>query len=104
MGLLGVYGIFLFPRGVAVLAAVRVRLASGPYMIVLGLALFTRVYAIDLLFNGFPLPVQAVVAGALLSFAAAISRPAAGRTNTAMKLARDLSQLRALVRVKHVAD
>ena len=72
LGLLGVYGIFLLPGVVAVLAAVRTDLASGPFLIVAGLALFTWVFALDLLFNGFSSPLQAVVAGALVSFAVAI--------------------------------
>ncbi len=76
VGVFGLYACFLLPGVVAVMAAIRARLALGPFLIVAGLALFTWVYALDLLFNGFPSPLQAVVAGALVSMTvAAIGRP-----------------------------
>lgn len=77
-GMFGIYAMFLLPGIVAVMAAARARLPGGPFLIVAGLALFAWVYALDLLFNGFPSPVQSVVAGALASFAVAMQsrRPA----------------------------
>lgn len=74
IGLLSTYGWFLLPGAIALHQAIRLRANTPLFMLVLGLALFTWLYAVDLLFNGFATPIQALVAGALTSFAATASR------------------------------
>jgi hypothetical protein len=71
-GVIGLYGIFLLPGVLALVSVVRAKAAPGAIMLVLGLALFCWLYALDLLFNAFPSPVQAMVGGALTSVAVAM--------------------------------
>lgn len=68
VGLLSTWGWFLLPAALAVWQAARLSVPREVFLLVLGLALFSWIYAIDLLFNGFASPVQALVAGALVTF------------------------------------
>jgi hypothetical protein len=78
IGLLATWAWFLVPAALAVWQAQRVGVPRGTSMLILGLALFSWIFAIDLLFNGFPSPVQGLVAGALATFVAQASRMPTG--------------------------
>jgi hypothetical protein len=74
IGLMATWGWFLVPAALAVWHAQRIGLPRGTSLLILGLALFSWIFAIDLLFNGFPSPVQGLVAGTLATFVAQASR------------------------------
>ncbi len=71
LGVASVYGMFLLPGVLAVIAAIRLRCNRRVLALVSGLALFCWLYAFDLLLNAFATPVLALAGGALASFAVA---------------------------------
>lgn len=73
-GVIGLYASFLLPGVLALLAVVQARASRGEVILVLGLAIFTWIYALDMLFNAFLSPLQMVVAGALVSVVVAVRR------------------------------
>jgi len=79
LGLLGTYGWMILPASLAVLAVARARTSPQLLFLVLGLAAWSYLLALDQLFNGFVNPAQALVAAALTSFVAAASHPQASR-------------------------
>lgn len=89
-GLLGVaslYGMFLLPGVLAVIAAIRLRCNRRLLALVSGLALFCWLYASDLLLNAFATPVLSITAGALLNFAKAARSAGSSRIRSATRLA-----------------
>lgn len=74
VGLIGTYGWMLLPATLAVVQLIRLRAGPAIGFIVAALSLWSTLYAFDQLLNGFTHVVQALVAGALASFAIAASR------------------------------
>jgi hypothetical protein len=71
LGLLTMWGWMVIPATLASLWAIRLRIAMPIAAPVFGLAGFSYLYAIDQLLNAFWSPVQALVAGGLVSFVSA---------------------------------
>lgn len=89
VGLLATWGWFVLPAALAVWHAARIGLARGRFMLVLGLAMFCWIFALDLLFNAFASPVQALVAGTLTTFVAKVGRlPDGAARRTAIAVTR----------------
>ncbi|MGA0419451.1 MAG: hypothetical protein ACO3P9_05415, partial [Phycisphaerales bacterium] len=87
VGLIGTYGWMLLPASLAVIQLIRLRAGPSIGFVVVGLSLWSTLYAADQLLNGFTHVVQGLVAGALASFAIMASRVRrgghAGRVGTA---------------------
>jgi len=71
LGLLTMWGWMVIPATLASIWAIRLRIAMPIAAPVFGLAGFSYLYAIDQLLNAFWSPVQALVAGGLVSFVGA---------------------------------
>jgi len=82
VGLLGTYGWMLLPASLAVIQLIRMRAGPAIGFVVVGLSLWSTLFAADQLLNGFTHVVQGLVAGALASFAIMASR-VRRRTGTA---------------------
>jgi hypothetical protein len=74
VGLIGTYGWMLLPASLAVIQLIRLRAGPSIGFVVVGLSLWSTMYAADQLLNGFTHLVQGLVAGALASFAIMASR------------------------------
>ena len=82
VGLIGTYGWMVLPASLAVIQLIRLRAGPAIGFVVVGLSLWSTMYAVDQLLNGFTHVLQGFVAGALASFAIMASR-ARRRSRTA---------------------
>ena len=93
-GLLGVattFGWMLAPAAIAIWLVGRRGVPASMAYLVIGLALWSSLYAADLLLNGFLSPVQGFVAGSLVAFVVAarqVRSDSAGRAQASQKLTR----------------
>jgi len=74
VGLIGAYGWMLLPASLAVIQLIRLRAGPAIGFVVVGLSLWSTLFAADQLLNGFPHVVQGLVAGGLASFVVMASR------------------------------
>lgn len=90
IGLLATWGWFLMPAVLAIWYSMRAGVPRGVFLLILGLSLFSWIYAFDLLFNGFPSPVQALASGAIVTFVAQLRRvPSKGPAASTSRDAKD---------------
>jgi hypothetical protein len=91
IGVATVFGWMLVPATMAIWLVGRRAVAASLAYLVIGLALWSSLYAADLLLNGFVSPVQGFVAGSLVAFVVAarqVRSGSAGRAQASQKLTR----------------
>lgn len=92
VGLIGVYGWMLVPASFAVVQLIRLRAGPSIGCLVVGLSLWSTMYAADQLLNGFPNQLQGLVAGGLAGFAIAAGRIRPRSTSPSRQLGRNVAR------------